>query len=306
MHFEQLREFHQAGIELIGQNTPDSDGEGIALLHTSLKTLGLKDVRIDLGHAGLLKDLLQATGLSLDERKFIQKLLSTRNIGQMKRFMNEFGVSSQIYDLFIQLSSCKNLKDLSLIETSITSIESVKEHLLDLNDVLSQYNLEKTVFFDFSLTRNIDYYTGIVFEASIPYMGVPLGGGGRYDTLIERFGGTNDAATGFAIGVEKCLLALSIQKFRLPNHITSKILISASSRKMAMSAVNLCRNANIPCLFTLDIKKYNPENYMNRGIDTVIFVESSIERPVAIYDVKADSVEYLTIDTFIQSLEGAR
>ena len=95
-HFEQLREFHQAGIELIGQNTPDSDGEGIALLHTSLKTLGLKDVRIDLGHAGLLKDLLQATGLSLDERKFIQKLLSTRNIGQMKRFMNEFGVSSQI------------------------------------------------------------------------------------------------------------------------------------------------------------------------------------------------------------------
>jgi ATP phosphoribosyltransferase regulatory subunit len=303
-HFEQLREFRQAGIELIGQNTPDSDGEGIALLHSCLKTLGLKDVRVDLSHAGLLKDLLHATGLNIDDRSLLQKLLSTRNIDQMKRFMNEFGVSSPIFDLFVQLSTCKNINDLSLIKSTVASIESVQGYLLDLNEVLSYYNIESSVFFDFSLTRNIDYYTGIIFEASIPHMGVPLGGGGRYDTLIERFGGTKDAATGFAIGAEKCLLALSIQKFRFPINSTSKILISARSRKIAMDVVTLFRNAKIPCLFTLDTKQENPTNYMNRGIDSVIFVEASIERPVAVYDVKADSVKHLNIDTFIQSLEG--
>jgi ATP phosphoribosyltransferase regulatory subunit len=63
------------------------------------------------------------------------------------------------------------------------------------------------VIFDFGLARNIDYYTGAVFEVYDPALGAPIGGGGRYDELLERFG-RSLPAVGFALGVDRLHIAL--------------------------------------------------------------------------------------------------
>jgi ATP phosphoribosyltransferase regulatory subunit len=295
-HFERLREFRQAGIELIGYNTPEADGEVIALLLSCLTKIGLKNVRIDLGHAGLLKHLLASTRLHEEQRELLQKLLSTRNMEQLKRFLNEFDVPSQITELFLQYSTNKHLKSLSSISSNTPGIEAAQEYLLELRDILHQYRIASSVFFDFSLTRNIDYYTGVVFEASIPNLGVPLGGGGRYDNLFERFGRVQVPATGFALGVEKCLLALSVQKFQFSKHNEPKVLVAAHSRKAAIDTVGFLRNAGISCFFALNGQKEEVSSYMKRGIDFVIFVDRSIDNPLTIYDIKSDPMKTVDIE----------
>jgi len=295
-HFERLREFRQAGIELIGYNTPEADGEVIALLLSCLKKIGLKDVRIDLGHAGLLKHLLSSTKLREEKRELLQKLLSTRNMEQLKRFLSEFKVPPQITELFLQYSTSKQLNSLSSISSNILGIESAQEYLMVLKDILRQYRIESSVFFDFSLTRNIEYYTGVVFEASIPNLGVPLGGGGRYDNLIERLSRVKEPATGFALGVEKCLLALSVQKLQFSKYYKPKILVAARTRKSAIETVSFLRDAGISCFFTLNNHREEAASYMKRGIDYVIFVNNSIDSPLNIYDVKSDSMKLVDIE----------
>jgi len=308
-HFEKMREFRQAGVELIGSNTPEADGEAISLFISCLKTLGLKSVRVDLAHAGLLKQLLKDTNLSEENMSLFRRLLATRNMEQLESLMNKFSISSQIRELFLQLSNCKKPESLAAIAKNSTKFEKLHDflnNLLEIRDVLNEYKIGDSVFFDFSLTRGIEYYTGVVFEASVPNMGLSLGGGGRYDNLIEKFGGLKVPAIGFALGVEKCLLALNTQGFVLPKSSECKILIASKNRKAAMEAVNLLRNGRITCLLNPENSNEDPIRYAKLcGINYVIFVESSIESPLIVYDVESDSKKRTKIEDFIESLGAA-
>ncbi|MGW8289416.1 MAG: ATP phosphoribosyltransferase regulatory subunit, partial [Candidatus Bathyarchaeia archaeon] len=78
-YLKREREFCQAGVELVGCNTPEADGEILALLIASLKQVGLQEIRVDLGNASLLKDLLNAAGLNEQQKLSVQDLLSCRD-----------------------------------------------------------------------------------------------------------------------------------------------------------------------------------------------------------------------------------
>ena len=309
-YIERGREFWQAGVELIGCNTPEADGEILALLISSLKKIGLKEVRVDVGHASLLKDLLKATGLDEEKRAKLQNLLGYRDEARLEKFMDQNKIPPKLREIFLKLSSCRRLDEVSSVSLGSSKYGKTEDHLrklLDVKDVLTDYGIENLVFFDFSLTRKIEYYTGIVFEASVPNFGLPLGGGGRYDDFIEKFGKVKIPAIGFALEIEKCLQALTAQGFQPQKREKIRILVASKFRSAAVKAVNAFHNAGVVAL--LDVTKSDEKKVLKyaelAGIDYVIFVDSTIEKPVIVYDPKSNVKKNVTIETFLQNLGGS-
>ncbi|MFB0501852.1 MAG: ATP phosphoribosyltransferase regulatory subunit, partial [Candidatus Bathyarchaeia archaeon] len=308
-YVERGREFWQAGVELIGCNTSEADGEILSLLISSLRKLGLREVRVDVGHASLLKDLLRTTGLDEEKKRILQSLLAYRDEARLEKFMDQNNFPSRLREAFLQFSCCRRLDEVSSVSIGSSEYGKAGDHLrklLEVKDVLADYGVENFVFFDFSLTRKIEYYTGIVFEASVPNLGLPLGGGGRYDDFIEKFGKLKLPATGFALEVERCLQALTAQDFQALEKRKTKILVSSKFRNMAIKAVSFFRDAGVVAF--LDVTKDNGEKIRNyakpAGIDYVVFVDSSLKKPAIVYDVRSDASENVMIETFLQQIGG--
>jgi ATP phosphoribosyltransferase regulatory subunit len=309
-YVERGREFWQAGVELVGCNTPEADGEILALLISSLKKIGLKEVRVDIGHASLLKDLLKAAGLDEEKKGSLQNLLGYRDETHLEKFMDQNKLPQKLRETFLKLSSCRRLDEVSSISLGSSKYGKTETHLrklLKVNDVLTDYGIENLVFFDFSLTRKIKYYTGIVFEASVPNFGLPLGGGGRYDEFIEKFGKLEIPAIGFALEIEKCLQALTAQGFQPQKGEKTRILVASKFRDAAVKVINILHNAEAVALF--DVTKSDEKKiieYANlAGIDYVIFVGSTIEKPVIVYDSKSNVKKNVKIETFLQQVGGS-
>jgi len=308
-YVERGREFWQAGVELVGCNTSEADGEILTLLISSLEKIGLKEVRVDVGHASLLKDLLKATGLDEEKRGILQNLLGYRDEARLEKFMDENKFPPKLRETFLKLSSCRRLDEVSSVSlgSSNGKTENHLINLLEVKDVLADYGIENLVFFDFSLTRKIEYYTGIVFETSVPNFGLPLGGGGRYDEFIEKFGKLKVSAIGFALEIEKCLQALKAQGFQPQKREKTRILVASKFRSAAVKAVNALHNAGVVAF--LDVAKSNEKRVMEyaklAGIDYVIFVGSTIEKPVTLYDPKSNTKKNVMIETFLQQVGGS-
>jgi ATP phosphoribosyltransferase regulatory subunit len=307
-YIKRGREFWQAGIELVGCNTPEADGEVLALVISSLNKLGLKEARVDIGHAKLLKDLINATGLTKQKKERLQNLLGYRDRPSLEDFMDQNRVSSELRETFLELSSCRRLSEVASLVSGSSARgkpENYLKNLSEVSDILADYGCEDSVFFDFSLTRKIEYYTGIVFEVSVPNLGVPLGGGGRYDDFIEKFGKLRIPATGFAFEIERCLQALAAQGVRISQKEEAKVLIKADLRKIAIKVANLLRKAGLVAL--LDVTNYSRKKIMQyaklAGIDYVIFMGSSLKKPATIYDLESDIPRDMLIETFLQRMK---
>lgn len=303
------REFCQAGAELIGCDSSETDGEILSLIVSCLRKLGLSDVRVDMGHADLLKDLLNATGLGEEGQVTLRGLLADRDNEKLKKFLDGINVQPDLSEIFLQLSRCRKLGELSSLPFNSSEYGRPENHvsnLLKTRDALIDYGVEGSVFFDFSLTRKIEYYTGMVFEASVPNTGLPLGGGGRYNDLIERFGCLKLPATGFALQIDNCLEALEAQGLQFAEKTRSTVLVTSSFRKVAIEAARPLREAGFST--SIDLQKADEKKTIDyaelSGMDYVVFVGASVVEPIRVYDVNSDTFRNTTLAAFSQQNGG--
>ncbi len=308
-YLKREREFCQAGVELVGCNTPEADGEILALLISSLRQVGLKEVRIDLGHASLLKDLLDAAGLDEQQKVSVQGLLACRDSVGLKKLMDKNDFPSNLREAFLQLSCCRRLDEVSSISLNGSKYDKVNKQLgslTELQETLKDYEIDDLVFFDFSLTKKIEYYTGMVFEASVPNLGLPLGSGGRYDNFIKKFGKLNLPATGFALEIGKLLQALAAQGFEPPEDQKTKVIVASKFRNTAVEAVKILREAGV--IASLEVTRRSLEKTVEYGkimeTDYVVSVDSSLNMPVTVYDLKSNASRNVTLETFLKNLGG--
>jgi len=308
-YLKREREFCQAGVELVGCNTSEADAEILALLISSLKQVGLNEGRIDLGHANLLKDLLDAAGLDKQQKVSVQGLLACRDSLGLKKFMEQNSIPSNLREAFLELSSCRRLNQVSAVSlngSKYNKINKQLESLTELQETLKDYKVEDVIFFDFSLTKKIEYYTGMVFEASVPNLGLPLGSGGRYDNFIEKFGKLGLPATGFALEIGKLLQALTAQGFEIPNNTKTRVIVSSKFRKIAIEAVRILRKAGV--IASLEVTRRSLEKTVEYGeiteTDYVVVVEWSLKNPVTVYDIKSATSRKATFETFLKNLGG--
>jgi ATP phosphoribosyltransferase regulatory subunit len=182
----QSREFLQGGIELIGVPAPAGDAEVIGLALEGLGAAGLGRHRIGLGDGGLYQALLATVEVPVSARAPLLEALARRDLVGLEARVERLGLSAAERDLLVRLPQLRGGPEvLGRVDGPVTA---AVENLRAVYDLLAERGVADRVIFDLGLVRELGYYTGTVFEVYDPAVGFAIGGGGRYDDLLGRFG----------------------------------------------------------------------------------------------------------------------
>ena len=201
----QPRELLQAGIELIGSPAPEGTAEVLTLLCHALDAVGLRDYRVGLGDASLFPALMRSLQVHEDARCALLEALVRRDFVGLENALARNGLSGEAAELLLEVPQRRGGAEV-LTDAPPPAVEAVTG-MRRVFELLEPAVAERVIF-DLGLVRNIGYYTGAVFDVYDPALGAPIGGGGRYDELLGRFG-RSLPAVGFALGVDRLHMALA-------------------------------------------------------------------------------------------------
>ena len=204
-HRGQMREFLQAGIELVGAPGPEGTAEALTVLCHALDALGLRGYRVGLGDAALYPALMAAFDVPEEARERLLHELAAKDLVGLEHEVAELRLEGEAAELLVRVPQLRGGPDVleapaGPVADALRGLRAVLERL--------EPGVAERVIFDLGLARGLGYYTGAVFDVYDPALGAPLGGGGRYDDLLARFGRALPAV-GFAIGVDRLHVALS-------------------------------------------------------------------------------------------------
>jgi len=204
----RLREFPQAGCELIGPQSVDADAEIVALAVGALRAAGASGFSVSLGHVGFLQGVLAGLDLPGDDAAGVRALLYQKDFVGLRDLLERHRAPADRLDALMALPALRGAGALEEARRLVHTPEGqgVVRDLERLGEALAAHGVDDAVTIDLSIIRDFDYYTGIVFEGHTAALGAPLLGGGRYDRLLDRFG-VPLPATGFAIRLERVLAA---------------------------------------------------------------------------------------------------
>jgi ATP phosphoribosyltransferase regulatory subunit len=197
-HRGQMREFLQAGIELVGAPGPHGTVEALTVLCEALDAIGLEGYRIALGSASLYPALMERCAVPAPVRETLLAALAARDFVALETQVAKHGLDESLLRVPQQRGGPEVLDAISGGEA-----DGLRALLDDVPAAVSS-----RIVFDLGLARGLGYYTGAVFDVLDPALGEPLGGGGRYDDLLARFGRPLPAV-GFALHVDRLHLALA-------------------------------------------------------------------------------------------------
>jgi ATP phosphoribosyltransferase regulatory subunit len=204
----QMREFAQAGVELVGAEAPEGTAEVIEVLSAALDAVGLTRAVIGLGDADLYRQLLAELDVSEDRRERILALLATHDLVGLEAEVDALGLSSDERETLLRLPNLRGGAEVldEARELGGAAVERATQRLAATYEALSQRGVAARINLDLGLLRDLGYYTGAILEVYDPALGHVLGGGGRYDELMGRFGRPLPAA-GFALYLERVHIA---------------------------------------------------------------------------------------------------
>ncbi len=213
------RQFYQIGVELFGTYSPLADVEVIAMMVRFFESLGLKGLSVDINSLGDAESLVN---FKENLRKFFEPQLKELCADCQRRFEKNI-----LRVLDCKNPDCKKIASSPEIPTMKNSLtEEAKQHYETVLEILEKTGISYKE--NQKLVRGLDYYTHTIFEVTHSSLGAQdaLGGGGRYNNLVEEFGGQPTGAVGFAIGVERLILALKNLETFAPGQTNSVFFVS--------------------------------------------------------------------------------
>lgn len=228
------REFRQIGIELAGLPAPVGDAEVVALAVRAFEALGLRDFQFTLSHVGILEGLLEAAGIDKAQRHQLAHLLRRGEFVAYRRTVSQLAKGTigelleEIPRLRGEAALVKELEVELAKEPSSLGVGNARRALFELSSILELldiYGVLSHVKVDLGMVKDFTYYTGFIMEGYTADLGYTIASGGRYDQLLNSFG-RPAPATGWALGVERLLLALERQGRQAEHKEKSLILIT--------------------------------------------------------------------------------
>jgi ATP phosphoribosyltransferase regulatory subunit len=212
----------------MGESQISADAEILSMVVESLRTCGLREFQISVGHAQFLSGLIDAAGLSKETVSEIRELLFNKNFFGVEECVAELSIPDDLKKLFGLLGNFHTdielLTEAKEYAKNYPVILEAAEQLMQLYDFLTIYGIEKYISFELGTISDYQYYTGIIFSGYTYGTGEPVVKGGRYDKLLNYYG-KNTPAIGYAIQVDQLLAALSRQKIAIDTPTNSAILV---------------------------------------------------------------------------------
>ena len=203
----RLREFHQLGVECFGSKNPATDVETIAMVYQLFNTLGIKEVILHLNSLGNTESRLAYRQALID---YLIPMRDTLSKDSQRR----------LDENPLRVLDSKEKEDKVAVENAPSILDYLDDesqaHFDEVRAMLDSLNIPYVI--DTNMVRGLDYYNHTIFEfiTTIDNSELTICAGGRYDSLVEYFGGPETAGFGFGLGLERLLLVLDKQGIELP------------------------------------------------------------------------------------------
>lgn len=281
-------ELLQMGVESIGDASFESDVELLALSIGSLASCSSDDVRIELGHVGIFKLLIERLKADTDDKASIHQFISTKNYAALSSKLDKYendqtaAILRELPKLFGGEEVFK--KASGLFDGYDDDLIRMLEYLKAVYDFLADTGLEDSVIIDFGLVNQADYYSSLVFKGYVKKAKEPVLSGGRYDNLLKDFG-CDFPAIGFAINIDQIAAAVldSCENVKQKEE-DSKLRIALTKGRLEKDAIALFERMGFDCSHLYDkgrrlfltIPGQNIDIVFGKAADVITYVEHGV------------------------------
>ena len=250
----RYREFWQSNFELMGSNKPEADAEIIMLTNSLMEVVGLKNCVFKVGHVGVLRGILSQEKVDEKTENEVMQLMDKKQYDDALKLVKGAGASEKCVATLRKLIELKGGRIFEIIEKMEKYVKSYEkavdavENLQEILKLVLESGCEIDMTVDAGFSRGLEYYTGMIFEVYVPELDIALGGGGRYDRLIELFGGEPTPAVGIAHGIDRIMMAVQRQKTLKAGEENRVMVIPIKSelKGEALKISRMLRDADIP------------------------------------------------------------
>ena len=302
----RYREFFQLGAELIGNKNPETDAEVIALAVNCIRAAGLENFVVRIGHIGILKSLVQSEVKDDAVVSDILRMLDKEDFDALGDMFDAKALPRKLFDRITAVAEIKGEIDLlnNLEQSEVT------DYVREIFSVLKIFGLEDCQL-DLGIVRGLDYYTGMVFEIDAPNLGAEkqILGGGSY-TLSELFGGEPVFSTGFAIGIDRVMLALEKERTPEPHQPLDAFVVPAKDdmRKYVLGIVARLRSqglrVDVDLMRRTLSKSLKYASSANAKYAIIVGKEEMARRSVTLRDMKSGEQEVVLADEVGSKIKG--
>ncbi len=249
--YGRFREFWQANYELMGTNQPEADAEIITLTSQLLEAVGLRNHTIKIGHMGILRGILTQENVREDQQNQMMQLLDKKQWNETLTIAQRLNVSNKgikTLKTIFETKGKNTTETLGKIKQAVKNYEPATiaaENLKEIIELTRTSGLKSNLLIEAGFARGLEYYTGTIFETYVPELepvGLALGGGGRYDKLIELFGGEPTPAVGVAPGIDRIALAMKKQKIKAKSPKQKQAAVIPMKKEMKAKAFEIAAN----------------------------------------------------------------
>jgi histidyl-tRNA synthetase len=315
---DRFREFWQCDIDTVGSKGMESDTEILAVAVEALETLGFKKFCIKLNNRKILSALIDLVNAP-EKRKFDV----FRAIDKLDKFgedtvrdeLKKAGLKPKQIRELLELITVKGspkdfLKKGEKVLQNAIGIEGLDE-LKQIVEISKNYGFTDRIVIDFSLARGLDYYTGPIFEV-VDTSGKNIGslaGGGRYDDLIELFGGRSTPATGISFGIERIIEVMKEEKMLKIPKTKVKVFVANVNEDVKPDAIKLAkefREKGVPCQVDLMNRSLKKQlefvNVLRIPYTVIIGPEEVKKKVIRIRDMKRGTEFVVKTEKFIKKI----
>ncbi len=244
----RFREFVQADIDIVGAARMEADLECVSTAVDALRALGLGDFEVRINDRKILDGMVEGLGMGAEGKaKVFRSLDRLDKVGEggVARELAAMGLPEGKAGAVLEFTHFRGQEAIDYVARELASSKAAMdgvEELKRIEALAGAFGLGGAMRIDFSLVRGLDYYTGPVFEIRTKTAQIgSIGGGGRYDRLIERFGGPPTPATGISLGVER-LYEVLMEKIRAEGRRAgTAVFVASVNDAVAEEAIKISR-----------------------------------------------------------------